>query len=151
LIVAIGFEPVAVRIDDEGRVIVGAIVLAKPGLSIVAASRAQRRFVEGLDTFLRGGGETDMQPGRSVGRNGPLSRIHPQGYGAVSVAERGPALAQAFVTERLQDRVIETLGMGNIADADGNMVEHGFLPVSEVPCYAGDVLNRLGKIAILKP
>ena len=46
---AIGFDAVAVRIDDERRVVLRAVVGANAGLAVVLATILQRSGVEGVD------------------------------------------------------------------------------------------------------
>ena len=44
-----GFDIVAVRVDDEGAVIVGVVVRADARRAVVLAAGSQRRRVEGVD------------------------------------------------------------------------------------------------------
>src|SRR6185312_12019537 len=49
LLPAIGFEAIAVGVDDEGGVVFVAVIGARPRLAVVAAARFERRLVEGID------------------------------------------------------------------------------------------------------
>jgi hypothetical protein len=46
--------------------------------------------------------------------------------GFLAVAQRGLAVAEAAETKRLQRGVIEFLGAGDVGDANGDMIKHGF-------------------------
>src|SRR5260370_9945271 len=54
-------EPIAVRIDDKGGVVAGAIIGAQAGLAIVLAARFQGRRMEGVDPGAPLGLEAQMQ------------------------------------------------------------------------------------------
>jgi hypothetical protein len=43
------FEPIAIRIDDKGGIIVGAVVGAQTGLAVIAAAALERGGVESVN------------------------------------------------------------------------------------------------------
>jgi hypothetical protein len=54
-------------------------------------------------------------------------RADPEGDGVASVAERSLALAETFVAKRLHRRVVEAFRFCDVADADGDVVDHSLL------------------------
>src|SRR5215218_8669621 len=99
-----GLDAVAVGIDDERRIIVRAVIGAKPGLAVVAPAALQRRGVEGVDALARRRRKADMQAGLVVGRHRALGEADPERDRVASVAERALAFAQTSVADRLQCR-----------------------------------------------
>jgi hypothetical protein len=63
-----------------------------------------------------------------VSRNRALRDIDPERDGLAPISERIRSLAQARVTEGLQGGIVETLGRGDVMDADRDMIDHGLLP-----------------------
>jgi hypothetical protein len=53
-------------------------------------------------------------------------RAQPELDGFLAVAQRGLAVAEAAETKRLQRGVMEFLGAGDVGDANGDMIKHGF-------------------------
>lgn len=86
--VAISLEPVAVRVDYEGGVVVVAIGGAQAGPAIVLATRKQGRRMESVDAGACRCGKAEMQAGVRVGRDRPAGLIDPEFYGPGAVAER---------------------------------------------------------------
>src|SRR6187399_1912678 len=125
---AIGLDAVSVRIDREGRVVVRPIVGAQAGLAIVLAAGTERARVKRRDALARRRIEAEVQAGRGVGRDRLVAGRNPQRDRILAVAERGVAGAEAGVAERIQCRVVEPLGAGDIAHADRNMIEHVVSP-----------------------
>src|SRR5262249_51639252 len=123
-LVAIGFEPIAVGIDNKGRIIVCAVVGAQPGLAIVAAAMADRGVVKGIDAFPRRGGEAKMQPGLRIGRNRTGAGADPESNGFLAVAERTLGGTQTGIADGLQCGVVECLGFRDVTNADGDMIDH---------------------------
>src|SRR4051812_43698831 len=58
---AIGFQTIAVRIDDESGVVVVAVILAQAGLAVVLAAGLQRARMEGIDRLARSRVEAEVQ------------------------------------------------------------------------------------------
>lgn len=58
------FDVVAVRIQNEGRVVVGVVVWPQPGSAVLPAAGVQRRLVERLDLPTSIGTESDVDPRR---------------------------------------------------------------------------------------
>src|SRR6185503_225503 len=58
------------------------------------------------------------------GRDGALGGADPQRHAILAVAERARGLAQACVAERFQGCVVEPLGLGDVANADREVIEH---------------------------
>src|SRR5882672_1177121 len=123
-LVAIGLDPIAVGIDNEGRIVVRAIVGAQPRFTVVAAAVADRRLVKGIDAFPRRGREAKMQPGLRIGRNRIWAGADPECDLLVAVAERALRRAQTRVADRLERSVVECLGLRNVANADGDVIDH---------------------------
>src|SRR5829696_10338213 len=89
-----GRGAVAVGVDDERRIIVRAVIGAKPGLAVVAPAALQRRGMEGVDAFARRRRKADMQARFLVRRHRALGGADPQRDRLASVAERTLAFAQ---------------------------------------------------------
>src|SRR5215211_5991825 len=106
---AMGLDAVAVGIDDERRVVVRAVIGAKPGLAVLAPAALQRRGVEGADALARRRRKAEMQARFLVRRHRALGDADPQRDRVASVAERALAFAQTSVAERLQRCVVEAL------------------------------------------
>ena len=86
-----GLDAVAVGIDDERRIIVRAVIGAKPGLAIVAPAALQRRGVERVDAFARRRRKAEMQARFLVRRHRALGNADPQRDRVASAAERALA------------------------------------------------------------
>src|SRR5262249_55472380 len=125
LAAAIGLEAIAVRIDDEGGVVVGAVVAAQAWGAVVVPADAQRGGVEGVDTLAARRVEALMQAGFVVRGHRPLGGADPQRDRVPTIAERARRLAEAGIAQRLQGRVVEAFGLGHVADAERDVVDHG--------------------------
>src|SRR4029077_19316235 len=101
--------------------------------------------VEGVHALWRRSGETEVQAGLHIGRHRVRRRTDPERDRSAPVAQRVLALAEALVTERLERRVIEALGRGDIADADRDMADH--LVCSSGIEWKGHDLRRARKSA----
>src|SRR5262249_32771366 len=104
---AISLDPIAIWVDDESRVVIGAVFSAHAGLAVVAPASGKRRGMKSVHAFARRRAETKMQPRVIVGGNRALRLADPKGDGIASVAERVGAFAQAFVTEWNQYGIIK--------------------------------------------
>ena len=82
--VANDFDVVAVRIDHEGRVVVGVVLRAQPRLAVVPAARGQRGPVERIDLRPARGLERDVERGRLL-----LRLERDEGNGVVGPAKLG--------------------------------------------------------------
>src|SRR5689334_12781507 len=117
-------KPVAIRIDRKGGVVAGTVILADARLAVVAPARGERAGVKGVDAAGVRRHETEMQPGVCIGRHRAGTGVEPQPDAAASVAQVAITLGQALVTQRLEGGIVEALGARQIADADGNVIEH---------------------------
>jgi hypothetical protein len=66
-----------------------------------------------------------VQAGFVVGGDRTLGGADPQGDRVAAIAERARRLAETGIAQRLERRVIEALGLGDITDAKGDVVDHG--------------------------
>src|SRR5258707_3084661 len=123
-LVAISLDPIAVGIGNESRIVVGAIVGAQPRLAVVAAAVPDRGLVKGVDAFPRRGREAKMQPGLRIGRNRTWAGTDPECDLFLAVAERALRRAKTRVADRLERSVVECLGFRNVANADGDVIDH---------------------------
>src|SRR5260370_38473702 len=87
-LVAISLDPIAVGIDNESRIVVGAIVGAQPRLAVVAAAVPDRGLEKGIDAFPRRGREAYMQPGLGIRLNRTWAGTAPECDMFHAVAER---------------------------------------------------------------
>src|SRR5262245_39002447 len=99
-------DPVAIRINNERRVIVGIVVGPDSGRAIVTATGLQCGCVECINTPAAGRGQTEMQSRFQIGWNRPLARADPEYNVVLTVTEGGLSIAQALVTQRLQRRIV---------------------------------------------
>src|SRR5580692_2476254 len=120
----IGFEPIAFRVMDEGRVIVRPIILAQSRLAIVAAAMRHRRLVERLDALAARRSEAEVEPGLWIIAHWLLRRVDPEARGLFAVTERRLVGAETGQSKRLERRVIKRLGLRDVANADRYVVEH---------------------------
>src|SRR5260370_25069871 len=68
----ISFDPVSVRIDDEGGVVIRSVHWPQTRPTVVPAARAQGRGVKCFDGRCAGGRKADVQARLFVRRNGML-------------------------------------------------------------------------------
>ncbi len=65
-----------------------------------------------------------MQAGFDIGRHGALRAVGKKSAFLLAIAETVLALAQARISERRERGVIKPFGRGNVAYADGDMIDH---------------------------
>ena len=118
-------DPVAVGIDDEGRIVAHAIMRAQARRAVGAAAGGKRRRVERVD--LAGGfrPQADMRAALRRDRRHAVAQIDPELRIALAEADRRRPRHQARKPERRQRRFIEPRGALEVADADGDMIDHG--------------------------
>jgi hypothetical protein len=104
-------DQVSVRIDDEGRVVVGAVYRAEIGCAIVLPARAQCRRVKRIDGSGIHRSKAEVQTRLFVGWNRALGLDNPErdAVATIPVTEQGSRGPQALVSERLQRGVVEAL------------------------------------------
>jgi hypothetical protein len=110
---------VAVGVEQEAAVVVGAVLRARPGLAVGRVAGLDGRLPALVDALLRGCDERDVQPLRQgvlVVRLGQRE--------VVPLRER-PGAIRPVDPEDGQHRVVEALGRVPVADADRDVVEHG--------------------------
>src|SRR5438874_1100680 len=109
---------IAVRIDQERRVIGRAVILARTGAAIVAAAALQSFAVERLDRVVIAGTKCDVG---AVGL-APLVQMQPERRFALR-PEPGIAVAARAqdVAERRQNRGVEARGGVEVADAQSDV------------------------------
>jgi len=95
----IGLDPVSVGIDNEGRVVVGAVLDAQPRRTVIATADAQGSAVKRIDGGAARRHKAEVQTRLLVGEDRPLGREDPErdGVAPVSVADQGSRLSYAFV------------------------------------------------------
>ena len=86
---AVGFDTIAVRIDDECSVVVGPVVGTHARLAVVASAGAYGRGVKAIHALARCRLKAEMQTRLVICRDRMLADADPQGDGIASVAERG--------------------------------------------------------------
>src|SRR5260370_26505328 len=113
-LVAISLDPIAVGIDNESRIVVGAIVGAQPRLAVVAAAVPDRGLVKGIDAFPRRGREAKMQPGLGIRRNRTCAGTDPECDLFLAVAARALQRAKSREADRLDSNCFEHLGYPHV-------------------------------------
>src|SRR5262245_3798931 len=106
---AVGLEPVTVRIDDEGRVVIAPVVGAHAGLAVVASPGVEGGRMKGAHTLAARGIEAEVKPGLGIGRHRLIGRPDPQDNASAAVAQSVRRLTEAGVAERGQGRIVEAL------------------------------------------
>jgi hypothetical protein len=114
----------ALRVEDEGGVIIRAVMRPQAGRTLVATTAGERRRMERVDRSPIGGSEGEMEarPGRvRVG-----DREESQTILATRRAIADPLLVtpDPHQAERRHDRVVEISGLGEIADTERDMAQH---------------------------
>ena len=98
---AVSLEPVAVGIEDEGGIIVLAIVLSEARQAVVASAGSDGSGMKGIDAGAGRRLETEVEPGAVVGGDRAVAGANPQGDRIGAVAQRRRRLAEAPVAKRL--------------------------------------------------
>src|SRR5262245_4742868 len=97
---AVGLEPVTVRIDDEGRVVIAPIVGAQAGLPVVVSPGAEGGRMKGAHALAAWGIEAEVKSGLRIGRYRLIARADPQHNASAAVAQSIRRLTEAPVAER---------------------------------------------------
>ncbi|EGE60795.1 hypothetical protein RHECNPAF_1340044 [Rhizobium etli CNPAF512] len=121
----IGFEPVAVGIDDEGGIIEAAVIRPDARFAVIRAARCHGCRMKRVDGGLVRRDEAEMQPRLHVGDNGMLGLYHPETDLIRPVADHPIGIGQTLIAERCQRRIVEAARSFEVFDADRNMVKHG--------------------------
>jgi hypothetical protein len=116
-----GFDVVAVRIEDEGTVVIGVVLGAKTWWAIVLATSLERGGVEGVDHGSVWRGEGDV--GAGLGR---VFEADPEvGFTVGAVAGECSGLGvQAADAEGAERLIVEGLGAFYVGYADGDVIQH---------------------------
>ena len=90
----VSFDPVSVRVNDEGGVVIRVIHRPQTGRAVVPTARAQRRRMKRIDGRGIRRRKAEMQTGLFIRRNRPLGGKNPErdAIGAIPVTR--PATAQ---------------------------------------------------------
>src|SRR5262249_17996379 len=133
----IRLDPVSIRIDDEGGVIVGAVDRARTGRTVVLPARAPRCRVKGVDRLGARCHEADVQARLLVGRNRTLDGDNPESdvIAPIPVAQHCSPRPQAPVSERCQRRVVKALASFEVPDPDREMSDHSRSPLVKLTHY----------------
>src|SRR4029077_3595296 len=132
---AVGFDAITIGIDDKRGVVVGPVVAAQAGFAVVLPTGAEGRGVKSIDTGAGRCVEAEVEPRGRICRHGAFAGTNPKGDGSGAVAKRRGGLVETDVAERLQGGVIKALCLGNIAHANGYVVDHAV-----VSCFDGTTL-----------
>ena len=125
-------DPVSVRIDDEGGVVVRAAYRAQTGGTIVVPACGYRCRVKCID----GGGirccKAEVQTRLVVGWNRVLGPENPKRdtVASIPVTHQRFRSPQTLVSERLQHGVVKALASVDVPYADRDVSDHGPLPKS---------------------
>ena len=115
---------VPVGIDEEGRVVVGAVIGAGPGRAIVLAASGNTVTMEGINCLLRSRGKRDV--GAVTRQGGIVSEVEQLQVLVVdqAIADGVLAIEDAAITQCAEGGVVEAAGAGEVAYAQRKMVEH---------------------------
>src|SRR3954452_2718682 len=123
----VGFNPVAIRINNKRRVVTLAVVGTQTWRAIVAPSRGERRLMKRRHAFSRRRVQAEVQSGLLVRRHWALRRVDPELRGFIAVAQRAARLTQTLVAQWFQGDIIKAPRGVDIFHANGNVVDHRFL------------------------
>lgn len=118
------FHAVPVGIDEESRVVVGAVIGAGAGRAIVLAAGGDTVTMEGINRLLRCRGKRDVEA--VARRGGIVGEVEQQQVLIVdqAIADGLLALEDAAITQCTEGGVVEAAGAGEVAYAQRKMVEH---------------------------
>jgi hypothetical protein len=126
-------ETMAVWIADERPVVVGVILRSKPGRAVIAPARHQSRGVE------RAHRRPIRREEAQMGAGSRSSQLGLAGYGELDAERsRRRAVIRAAAIAEVDDPhkpkwtqcgVIETSAAPDIANSQGNMIQHGPSPL----------------------
>ena len=119
-------DPVSVRIDDEGGVVVRAAYRAQTGGTIVVPASAQCRRVKCIDGGDVRCRKAEVQTRFFAGWNRVLSLENPErdAVATIPVTQQRFCGPQALVSEWLQRGVVEALAPVDVPYADRDMSNH---------------------------
>src|SRR5262245_3969347 len=120
----------AVRVENEGAVVIWVVVRPDSRLPVVLAARGDCRFVKSPDGRVIARRKGDVR----AGLRGLSYSDTEEGLGTNAV----PGEACAFRVEprdpqRGQRKIIECLRSGDVANADGDVIQHSASVVSSSP------------------
>jgi hypothetical protein len=130
---------VAVRVEQEGAVVVVAVLGTQPGRPVVAVAGLRARPPEGIDVLARGRDEADVQP--------PRHRVLLVGLRQGEVVPFGEVLIRGgrFDPDRLEDEAVEAHRGLTVGDADRDVVEHS-RKHTKPTCAAGAAGNGFARV-----
>src|SRR6516162_375666 len=119
-----GLDAVAVGIADEGGVITFPVLWPQARRPVRRTSGGKRCGMEGIDQVDRA--YAQRRVGAAIGLDGyhGRSQVEPKFRIALAEAEGARANDELFVTDRAQHRLIETRRAVEIANCNGDMVDH---------------------------
>src|SRR5271170_3401867 len=120
----IGFEPITLRVEHVGGVIMRPVILAQSGLAVVTSAVRERGGMERRDARPVRGGKAEMQARLRVVGDRTLGGTNPESDAFLAVAQRALVGAETGKSKRLQRRVVKALGLRDVANADRNVIQH---------------------------
>src|SRR6185503_4972675 len=120
------FDPVAVRVENECRIVVRTIVRPKSRSAVVPAAVRERSAVEVGDGFPARSRKRQVKsrPGHRGRRSADLDR-ELVAASRMAISDRGLVGPYPDVAERRERRVVEGGGTVQVRDRKGNMVLYG--------------------------
>src|SRR5262249_29885686 len=100
----ISLDPIAIRIDDERRIVIVAVDRPQTARAIVAPTGVECGRMKVIDRTEARGGKANMQARPVVRRDRTLGRHDPEknNVGSVTIAGAGPRSPDASVADRSQ-------------------------------------------------
>jgi hypothetical protein len=121
-------QPVAARVDHEGRVVIRVIDLADAGRAVVFSAVREAGFPEGVDIDAMARLEAPVPRrgvvGPAVELDGEIIAIRMVAVAALATAQPRVGFAHLRHAERGHDGIVKPLRGGDVGDRDGNVIEH---------------------------
>ena len=129
-------DAVSVRIEQEGTVVVVAVLGPRAGPAVALVSGRRSRLPEPVDVLPRRGREADVQP--------PVTGVRVVRSREREVVPLGVVLAAVGLLdlERAKHRLVEALGRLAVGGADRDVVEHAGERTGERRCADVDAARR---------
>jgi hypothetical protein len=147
----ISFDPVSVRIDDEGGVVIRSVHWPQTRPTVVPAARPQSCGVKCFDGRCARCRKAHVQARLFVRRNGMLRQHHPEcdGFGSIPISGGAPGCSYTPVSERLKSSVVEAAASVDVPDPDRHVSDHFLKPASSKMAFSRSLASAYADMPII--